>query len=140
MAIPPQDTQLEVSNSIRSVNQPRDSETISLSTLHCEIIFSKCHTSLFWVPGIINPAFMPELDAPPPPPPWLTEAENDLSVAPSQRAQSHLPRSPNNLRRLAPLRISNRSTDSFVMADAPSTEESPKEPFEEPPKRDSTHL
>ncbi|XP_060760070.1 sodium/hydrogen exchanger 3-like [Neoarius graeffei] len=97
-------------------------------------------SSRYTTGGIINPAFMPELDAPPPPPPWLTEAENDLSVAPSQRAQSHLPRSPNNLRRLAPLRISNRSTDSFVMADAPSTEESPKEPFEEPLKRDSTHL
>ncbi|XP_026783962.2 sodium/hydrogen exchanger 3 isoform X1 [Pangasianodon hypophthalmus] len=88
--------------------------------------------------GIENPAFMPEMDAPPPP--WLTEAENDTSVAPSQRAQRRLPWSPNNLRRLAPLRISNRSTDSFLMADAPSTEESFEEPFEEPPKKDGTHL
>lgn len=81
---------------------------------------------------------MPELDAPPPP--WLTEAENDASVALSQTAQRHLPQSPNNLRRLAPLRISDYSTDSFLMADAPSTEESHEEPFEEPPKRDGTHM
>ncbi|MCJ8749705.1 hypothetical protein PDJAM_G00179470 [Pangasius djambal] len=94
--------------------------------------------SRYAIGGIENPAFMPEMDAPPPP--WLTEAENDTSVAPSQRAQRHLPWSPNNLRRLAPLRISNRSTDSFLMADAPSKEESFEEPFEEPPKKDGTHL
>ncbi|TSO05422.1 Sodium/hydrogen exchanger 3 [Bagarius yarrelli] len=88
--------------------------------------------------GIENPAFMPEMDSPPPP--WLTEAENDANVAPSQRAQRHLPWSPNNLRRLAPLRISNRSTDSFLMADVPSMEESHEETFEEPPKKDGTHL
>ncbi|XP_062841517.1 sodium/hydrogen exchanger 3.2 [Trichomycterus rosablanca] len=89
-------------------------------------------------PGIDNPAFMPEMDIPPPP--WLTESGNDASVAPSQRAQRHLPWSPNNLRRLAPLRSSNRSADSFVMADAPSTEESPEEPPEEPPRGDETHM
>lgn len=88
--------------------------------------------------GIENPAFMPEMEVPPPP--WLTEAENDTSVAPSQRAQRQLPWSPNNLRRLAPLRISNQSTDSFLMADAPPTEESLEDPFEEPPKRDDSHL
>lgn len=81
---------------------------------------------------------MPEMDAPPPP--WLTEAEGDASVAPSQRAQRRLPWSPSNLRRLAPLRISNHSTDSFLMADAPSTAEPSEEPFEEPPKKDGTHL
>lgn len=85
---------------------------------------------------------MPEMDAPLPP--WLTEAESDTSVAPSQRAQHRLPWSPSNLRRLAPLRISNHSTDSFLMADAPSTEESieepSEEPFQEPPKKDGTQL
>ncbi|XP_046700045.1 sodium/hydrogen exchanger 3-like isoform X2 [Silurus meridionalis] len=94
--------------------------------------------SRFATGGIDNPAFMPEMDAPPPP--WLTEAENDSSVAPSQRAQRSLPWSPSNLRRLAPLRISNLSTDSFMMADAPSAEESHEETFEEPPKKDGTHL
>ncbi|KAK3508382.1 hypothetical protein QTP70_025789 [Hemibagrus guttatus] len=95
-------------------------------------------SSTYATGGIENPAFLPEMDAPPPP--WLTEAENDASVAPSQRAQRRLPWSPNNLRRLAPLRISDRSTDSFLMADAPSMEESHEEPFEEQPKKDGTHL
>lgn len=94
--------------------------------------------------GIENPAFMPEMDSPPPP--WLTEAETDTGVAPSQRAQRQLPWSPTNLRRLAPLRLSNRSTDSFVMADVPaapdSSDESPKEPSEEERdgQRDGTHM
>uniref|UniRef100_A0A8B9RCZ0 Sodium/hydrogen exchanger n=1 Tax=Astyanax mexicanus TaxID=7994 RepID=A0A8B9RCZ0_ASTMX len=94
--------------------------------------------------GIENPAFMPEMDTPPPP--WLTEAETNTGVAPSQRAQRQLPWSPTNLRRLAPLRLSNRSTDSFVMADvaaAPdSSDESPKEPSEEERdgQRDGTHM
>lgn len=94
--------------------------------------------------GIENPAFMPEMDTPPPP--WLTEAETDTGVAPSQRAQRQLPWSPTNLRRLAPLRLSNRSTDSFVMADVPaapdSSDESPKEPSEEERdgQRDGTHM
>ncbi|XP_054619079.1 sodium/hydrogen exchanger 3.1 isoform X2 [Dunckerocampus dactyliophorus] len=75
--------------------------------------------------GIENPAFMPELDsmAPLQIPPWLAEAELDTSmVAPSQRAQVRLPWTPSNLRRLAPLRISTRSTDSFMQADAPATQ------------------
>uniref|UniRef100_A0A8B9RCV9 Sodium/hydrogen exchanger n=1 Tax=Astyanax mexicanus TaxID=7994 RepID=A0A8B9RCV9_ASTMX len=99
---------------------------------------------LFSVGGIENPAFMPEMDTPPPP--WLTEAETNTGVAPSQRAQRQLPWSPTNLRRLAPLRLSNRSTDSFVMADvaaAPdSSDESPKEPSEEERdgQRDGTHM
>lgn len=132
VAIPPRDSQKEVRNSIHS-------ELIRTS-FHCRhLIFPpKCYTPSFWVPGIENPAFMPEMEVPPPP--WLTEAENDTSVAPSQRAQRQLPWSPNNLRRLAPLRISNQSTDSFLMADAPPTEESLEDPFEEPPKRDDSHL
>nr|XP_057902738.1 sodium/hydrogen exchanger 3.1 isoform X2 [Doryrhamphus excisus] len=73
--------------------------------------------------GIENPAFMPELDSMQIPP-WLAEAELDSSmVAPSQRAQVRLPWTPSNLRRLAPLRISTRSTDSFMQADAPATQD-----------------
>lgn len=67
--------------------------------------------------GIENPAFMPEVASPTHSPPWLMESEMDMNVAPSQRAQRHLPWTPNRLRRLAPMRISNCSTDSFLMAD-----------------------
>uniref|UniRef100_A0AAY4DNW2 Sodium/hydrogen exchanger n=1 Tax=Denticeps clupeoides TaxID=299321 RepID=A0AAY4DNW2_9TELE len=61
------------------------------------------HAFLYTTAGIVNRAFI--------------QAETDGSVAPSQRAQRSLPWSPSNIRRLAPLRISNRSTDSFIMAD-----------------------
>ncbi|XP_026867376.1 sodium/hydrogen exchanger 3.1 isoform X2 [Electrophorus electricus] len=88
--------------------------------------------------GVENPAFMPEMDTPPPP--WVTEAEADTSVAPSQGAQRYLPWSPRNLHRLAPLRISDRSTDSFLMADAPATEESSEESPQQPSQRDGTHM
>ena len=57
-------------------------------------------------------------------PPWLAEAELDSStVAPSQRAQVRLPWTPSNLRRLAPLRTSTHSTDSFMLADTPTTQQ-----------------
>lgn len=71
--------------------------------------------------GIENPAFMPDLDpmAPVQIPPWLAEAELSSSmVAPSERAQVRLPWTPSNLRRLAPLRISTCSSDSFMEATA----------------------
>uniref|UniRef100_A0A3Q3WSB3 Sodium/hydrogen exchanger n=1 Tax=Mola mola TaxID=94237 RepID=A0A3Q3WSB3_MOLML len=55
--------------------------------------------------GIENPAFLPDLDS---------------TVAPSERAQLRLPWTPSNLRRLAPLRISTQSTDSFMLADVPT--------------------
>ncbi|XP_030596683.1 sodium/hydrogen exchanger 3-like isoform X3 [Archocentrus centrarchus] len=65
--------------------------------------------------GIDNPAFMLDLD----PtdslqiPPWLLESElNSSMVAPSQRAQERLPRTPSNLNRLTPLRFSIRSSDT----------------------------
>uniref|UniRef100_A0A3Q0SME1 Sodium/hydrogen exchanger n=1 Tax=Amphilophus citrinellus TaxID=61819 RepID=A0A3Q0SME1_AMPCI len=65
--------------------------------------------------GIDNPAFMLDLD----PtdslqiPPWLLESElNSSMVAPSQRAQERLPRTPSNLDRLTPLRFSIRSSDT----------------------------
>lgn len=59
--------------------------------------------------GIVNPAFMPDLDPIPRAqiPPWLAEAELDsTTVAPSQRAQLRLPWTPSSLRRLAPFRSS----------------------------------
>ncbi|XP_070777404.1 sodium/hydrogen exchanger 3-like [Enoplosus armatus] len=86
--------------------------------------------------GIENPAFMPDLD----PmgqvqiPPWLAEAELDSSmVAPSQRAQVRLPWTPSNLRRLAPLRISVRSTDSFMLADNPAAQQRDHDQLPPPP-------
>uniref|UniRef100_W5MMZ6 Sodium/hydrogen exchanger n=1 Tax=Lepisosteus oculatus TaxID=7918 RepID=W5MMZ6_LEPOC len=62
-------------------------------------------------PGIENPAFMPdeELPAPLRTPPWLA---NEDTVVPSQSARVHLPWTPNTFNRLAPLRLSTRSTDS----------------------------
>ncbi|XP_039978458.1 sodium/hydrogen exchanger 3-like [Xiphias gladius] len=86
--------------------------------------------------GIENPAFMPDMDpmAPVQIPPWLAEAELDSGVvAPSQRAQVRLPWTPGDLRRLAPLRISARSTDSFVLADAPATQQREDEDLPPPP-------
>ncbi|KAJ8334853.1 hypothetical protein SKAU_G00404920 [Synaphobranchus kaupii] len=97
--------------------------------------------------GIENPAFMPDADpmgpietplwdAPPwEAPPWMATAQAENVVAPSQRAQLRLPWSPSNLRRLAPLRISTRSTDSFLLADAPTTEE-----HSPPSQPDGTHM
>ncbi|XP_034455287.1 sodium/hydrogen exchanger 3.1 isoform X1 [Hippoglossus hippoglossus] len=86
--------------------------------------------------GIENPAFMPDTD----PmsavqiPPWLGEAELDSStVAPSQRAQVRLPWTPSNLRRLAPLRTSTRSTDSFMLADTPVAQQWSNLPPPPPP-------
>uniref|UniRef100_A0A672PIJ0 Sodium/hydrogen exchanger n=1 Tax=Sinocyclocheilus grahami TaxID=75366 RepID=A0A672PIJ0_SINGR len=52
---------------------------------------------------------------------------NNTAVAPSQRAQGRLPWTSTNLRHLALLRMSTRSTDSFVMADASLDEEAPEE-------------
>lgn len=81
-------------------------------------------------------------------PPWLAEAELDSStVAPSERAQLSLPWTPSNLRRLAPLRLSTRSTDSFAMADAPNAQRRdqqqlppPPSPPPPPPHSDDSHL
>ncbi|XP_067911595.1 sodium/hydrogen exchanger 3 isoform X2 [Heterodontus francisci] len=47
-------------------------------------------------------------------PPWMS---NEETVIPSQRARLQIPRSPNNFRRLTPLQLSTRSTDSFLLAD-----------------------
>ncbi|XP_067281953.1 sodium/hydrogen exchanger 3.1 [Pseudorasbora parva] len=77
--------------------------------------------------GIENPAFMPDMESPNHSPPWLMETEMDMAVAPSQRAQRRLPWTPNRLRRLAPMRISNCSTDSFLMADVSLTLEEHEE-------------
>ncbi|KAG7278784.1 hypothetical protein CRUP_019090 [Coryphaenoides rupestris] len=101
--------------------------------------------------GVENPAFMPDVESLGPTqqaPPWLTEAEPEgdgggaagVGVEPSQRAQLHLPWTPSNLRRLAPLRISTRSTDSFEIAVVPSghgstlqEQEQQQEQQQEPP-------
>ncbi|XP_063781216.1 sodium/hydrogen exchanger 3 [Pseudophryne corroboree] len=53
--------------------------------------------------------------------PWL---HNEDAVVPSQRARVQIPYSPNNFRRLTPLRISTRSVDSFLIADG--AEERPR--------------
>ncbi|RVE66650.1 hypothetical protein OJAV_G00109660 [Oryzias javanicus] len=84
--------------------------------------------------GIENPAFMVDLDpvVPLQIPPWLAEAELHSGVAPSQRAQVRPPLTAGDLRRLAPLRISTRSTDSFMMADIPDAEER-RDSFDLPP-------
>uniref|UniRef100_A0A2D4HN23 Sodium/hydrogen exchanger n=1 Tax=Micrurus lemniscatus lemniscatus TaxID=129467 RepID=A0A2D4HN23_MICLE len=46
--------------------------------------------------------------------PWLS---NDEMVVPSQRARVQIPYSPSSFQRLAPIRLSNRSTDSFLQLD-----------------------
>ncbi|RMC16316.1 hypothetical protein DUI87_08532 [Hirundo rustica rustica] len=48
--------------------------------------------------------------------PWLSGED---TVVPSQRARVQLPYSPDNFRRLTPIRLSNKSTDSFLLADGP---------------------
>ncbi|XP_050992506.1 sodium/hydrogen exchanger 3.1 [Labeo rohita] len=73
--------------------------------------------------GIENPVFLPDMDSHSSLP-WLMETE---AVAPSQRAQRRLPWTPNRLRRLAPMRISTCSTDSFLMADVSLTPEEHEE-------------
>ncbi|KAM9738601.1 sodium/hydrogen exchanger 3-like isoform 2-T2 [Menidia menidia] len=96
--------------------------------------------------GIENPAFMPDLDpsAPLQIPPWLAEAELDAgAVAPSQRAQVRLPWAAGALHRLAPLRISTRSDDSFMMAAAavlPAQDDDQLPPPPPPPHRDGNQL
>ncbi|TDH03867.1 hypothetical protein EPR50_G00146370 [Perca flavescens] len=90
--------------------------------------------------GIENPTFMPDQDPMTPMqiPPWQAEDEPDGSrVISSQRAQGRLPWTPTNLRRLAPLRISNQSTDSFAQADTPASQEKDKKwPPPPPPPSD----
>ncbi|XP_070403407.1 sodium/hydrogen exchanger 3 isoform X1 [Nothobranchius furzeri] len=85
--------------------------------------------------GIENPAFMPDVDLPLQIPPWLEDVD---SVAPSQRAQVRLPWTPSNLRRLSPLRISTRSSDSFNLAEAPGDHQDDQlpPPPTPPPHRD----
>ncbi|XP_044028809.1 sodium/hydrogen exchanger 3-like isoform X2 [Siniperca chuatsi] len=108
------------------------------STFGYEASGSSFHTRVTYRAGagIENPAFIPDMDptAQGQIPPWLAEAELDSSmVAPSQRAQVRLPWTPSNLRRLAPLRISAHSTDSFMLADTPDTQEWDNEQLPPPP-------
>ncbi|XP_069348132.1 sodium/hydrogen exchanger 3 isoform X2 [Eulemur rufifrons] len=69
--------------------------------------------------GIDNPVFSPDEDVAPSVlarlPPWLSPGE---TVVPSQRARVQIPHSPDNFRRLTPFRLSNKSVDSFLLADA----------------------
>uniref|UniRef100_A0AAQ4RTD3 Sodium/hydrogen exchanger n=1 Tax=Gasterosteus aculeatus aculeatus TaxID=481459 RepID=A0AAQ4RTD3_GASAC len=71
-------------------------------------------------------------------PPWLAEYDAG-PVAPSQRAQLRLPWTPSDLGRLAPLRISTRSNDSFAQADAPAAQQKDDEP-PTPSKRDGRNM
>ncbi|XP_032391645.1 sodium/hydrogen exchanger 3.2 isoform X2 [Etheostoma spectabile] len=89
--------------------------------------------------GIENPSFMPDQDpmGPMQIPPWQAQDEPDGTVSPSQRAQVRLPWTPTNLRRLAPLRISNQSNDSFAQADTPA---SPEKDQKRPPPPPPPHL
>lgn len=68
--------------------------------------------------GIDNPVFSPDEDLAPSllarVPPWLSPGE---AVVPSQRARVQIPYSPGNFRRLAPFRLSNKSVDSFLLAE-----------------------
>ncbi|XP_068019068.1 sodium/hydrogen exchanger 3 isoform X3 [Melanerpes formicivorus] len=48
--------------------------------------------------------------------PWLSSED---TVVPSQRARVQIPYSPTNFRRLTPFRLSNKSVDSFLLADGP---------------------
>ncbi|XP_030596838.1 sodium/hydrogen exchanger 3.1 isoform X2 [Archocentrus centrarchus] len=87
--------------------------------------------------GIENLAFMPDLD----PtgsmqiPPWLLASELDSSmVAPSPRAQASLPRTPTNLRRLAP----HFSTASFMLENILDTQQSDSDEPLPPPRNDGS--
>lgn len=120
-----------------------DNNVLTFNSVHTDSLSSHLPA------GIENPAFMPDLDplAQVQIPPWLAEAELDSSmVAPSQRAQVRLPWTPSNLRRLAPLRISTHSTDSFMLADAPGAQQRdnerlpPPPPPPPPPHRDDDHM
>ncbi|XP_025028308.1 sodium/hydrogen exchanger 3 isoform X1 [Python bivittatus] len=82
--------------------------------------------------GIDNPVFSADVEqnAIMKIPPWLS---SDEIVVPSQRARVQIPYSPNSFQRLAPIRLSNRSTDSFFQLDG--AEEHPRTFLPE-----STHL
>ncbi|XP_060639304.2 sodium/hydrogen exchanger 3 isoform X2 [Anolis sagrei] len=82
--------------------------------------------------GIDNPVFSADVEpnASMRFPPWLSSEE---MVVPSQRARVQIPYSPNNFQRLAPIRLSNRSIDSFFQIDGP--EERPRTFLP-----DSTHM
>ncbi|MBZ3873593.1 Sodium/hydrogen exchanger 3 [Sciurus carolinensis] len=76
--------------------------------------------------GIDNPVFSPDEDLDPSilarVPPWLSPGE---TVVPSQRARVQIPHSPGNFRRLTPFRLSNKSVDSFLLADGDTGSDTP---------------
>ncbi|XP_049623873.1 sodium/hydrogen exchanger 3 isoform X2 [Suncus etruscus] len=63
-------------------------------------------------------------------PPWLSPGE---TVMPSQRARAQVPYSPDHFHRLAPIRLSTKSTDSFLL---------PEHRDDPPPARplETTHM
>ncbi|XP_015273203.1 PREDICTED: sodium/hydrogen exchanger 3 [Gekko japonicus] len=73
--------------------------------------------------GVDNPVFSADIEqtATMRFPPWLYSEE---MVVPSPRAQEQIPYSPSNFQRLAPIRLSTRSIDSFLQVDLP--EERPR--------------
>ncbi|GAB1298371.1 Sodium/hydrogen exchanger 3 [Apodemus speciosus] len=79
--------------------------------------------------GIDNPVFSPDEDLDPSilsrVPPWLSPGE---TVVPSQRARVQIPNSPSNFRRLTPFRLSNKSVDSFLLADGHEEQLQPASP------------
>ncbi|ELK31233.1 Sodium/hydrogen exchanger 3 [Myotis davidii] len=82
--------------------------------------------------GIDNPVFSPDEDLSilSRVPPWLSPGE---TVVPSQRARMQIPHSPDNFHRLGPLRLSNKSVDSVLLAEGPK-----EQPHTTPPE--STHM
>uniref|UniRef100_A0A4W3K8D0 Sodium/hydrogen exchanger n=1 Tax=Callorhinchus milii TaxID=7868 RepID=A0A4W3K8D0_CALMI len=69
--------------------------------------------------GIVNPMFCADEEQPDSmisPPPWVS---NEDTVILSQRARDQIPHSPTYFHRLAPMQLSNRSIDSFLLADIP---------------------
>lgn len=85
--------------------------------------------------GIDNPVFSPDEDLDPSilsrVPPWLSPGE---TVVPSQRARFQIPNSPSNFRRLTPFRLSNKSVDSFLLADGHEEQQL------QPASPESTHM
>ncbi|XP_056598130.1 sodium/hydrogen exchanger 3.2 isoform X1 [Triplophysa dalaica] len=72
--------------------------------------------------GIVNPAFIHEMETPSP----------MRNLPQTQTGNSRLPLKPTDLRGLTPPRMTNRSTDSVMMADASVNEKKPEKPEDKP--------
>jgi len=89
----------------------------SILLYYRQIILINCICHSWTLLGIDNPVFSADDDqsiymkfSP-----WLSSED---TVVPSQRARVQIPYSP-NFRRLTPFRLSNKSIDSFLLADGP---------------------